>query len=951
MRITVIVTLILTAVALYAQSPVGGIQGVLTDSTGAVIPAATIVVSGNGAERNAQTQADGTWSVAGLAAAGYKIAVVFPGFAPFHANVTVEPGVIAQLPIQLVPVASRQEVSVSAEATAVTVEPEHNASATVVKERDLDALPDDPDDLSDMLTALAGPTADGNDATLMIDGFLGGSLPPKNTIKEIRLSSNPFSAEYDDLGFGRIEIITKPGTDTLHGSFQLTDSDAFFNSRNPYAANKADYVNRAFTETVSGSFAHKASWNLNANQGKVDTDAIIHAVALDPTLLTPLTIDQSVTTPRNRYNAIGRFDYQIDAANTVTARYAYYHDESENNGVGGYSLLSRAWTRQYSEQDLHISETAVLNPSLATETHFRFEHDTIAKTGDNSVPSVVVAGASSFGSAQVGNAHHAEDDYDAQNISTWLKGGHTLRFGARFYHSGVSDYAPANFGGTLSFFGVNDAPALDANNNPLPGPGIAISSLEQYRRTLVFEKMGYSPATIQALGGGASQFSVAGGNPYAEVGLTGGSAFLQDDWKILPNLTISPGLRFEKQSQQRNAVPIAPRIGLAWSPDSHGGKAGKTVIRLGAGVFYDRFWLNPLLQVAHLGGSLEQQYLITNPTFYSTIPSLSTLAAAQQTAVTWKLDPKIDACLNLMQAATLERQLPRNSTLTLTFLHITGTHVPDIINANTPLPGTYNPDDPSSGVRPLGNAAGNVFEYQSNGIYNQKLTIVKWEERLGKKVSLTTNYTLRFANNDDQWMGMPSNPYNLMQDYSRAPYDRRHSLNVVGSIQTVFGLQFSPMLLASSGQPYDVTTGTDLNGDTSTSDRPAFATDLTRPSVVITPPGAFDTAPLPGQKLVPRDYLVGPGMWNLNARLGRTFAVGRARVAAATGTTSSGGSEEKRFKLNFNIDVANVFNHLNPGNPVGTLSSPLFGQSTALNPLFRETSNLRRVQFGTTFSF
>ncbi len=171
-----------------------------------------------------------------------------------------------------------------------------------------------------------------------------------------------------------------------------------------------------------------------------------------------------------------------------------------------------------------------------------------------------------------------------------------------------------------------------------------------------------------------------------------------------------------------------------------------------------------------------------------------------------------------MQAATLERQLPRNSTLSVTFLHITGSHVPDIINANTPLPGTYNPADPTSGIRPLGNAAEDLYESQSNGICNQKLTMRKWEERLGKKVSVTTNYTLRFANNDAQWTGTPTNPNNLTQDYARAPYGRRHSLNVVGSIQTPLGVQFSPMLIMSSSQPYDITTGTDLNGD-------AFATD------------------------------------------------------------------------------------------------------------------------------
>jgi hypothetical protein len=154
--------------------------------------------------------------------------------------------------------------------------------------------------------------------------------------------------------------------------------------------------------------------------------------------------------------------------------------------------------------------------------------------------------------------------------------------------------------------------------------------------------------------------------------------------------------------------------------------------------------------------------------------------------------------------------------------------------------------------------------------------------------------------------------------------------------------------------------GHDLNGDSFGSDRPTFATDLTRPSVVVTRFGAFDTNPIPGQTLVPHNYLQGTGMWNLNARLGRTFTLGRHKAAAAgavstpaaggTATGSGSGGSEGRYKLNFNVEVNNVFNHNNPGGYVGNLSSPLFGQATSVL-LFRETSNLRRVQFGTTFSF
>jgi outer membrane receptor for ferrienterochelin and colicin len=503
--------------------------------------------------------------------------------------VTIESGSTAQLSIQLSPAAGKQEVNVTAEADAISVEPDHNASATVVKDSDLDALPDDPDDLSDMLAQLAGPTADGNTPSLMLDGFTGGTLPPKSTIKEIRLSQNPFSAEYDDLGFGRIEIITKPGTDSLHGSFQLTDSDSYFNSRNPYASNKADYVNRMFTETLSGSFKKKVSWTLNANEGKVDTDAIIHAITLTPSL-SPLNVDQSVTTPNNRYSVNGKIDYQLNASNTLSARYAYYLTERQNLGIGGYSLISRAYGGQDSQHEVHLTETAILSPKTVTETRFSMNPQYTTRTGDNTIPSLIVSGSFNAGSAQA-IQDQTIHTYNLRNVTTRAQGAHTLRFGGEFYRASVTDTAPTNFGGAFTFFGVAGAPQLDANNQPIPNTSIAISSLEQYRRTVLFTQLGYSPAAIQSLGGGASQFSISGGNPTARTALNGISVFLQDDWKVSPNLTISPGIRFEKQTAQHNSVPVLPRIGLAWSPDTRGGKTGKTVIRLGAGLFDDRFWI------------------------------------------------------------------------------------------------------------------------------------------------------------------------------------------------------------------------------------------------------------------------------------------------------------------------------------------------------------------------
>jgi len=936
-RLRLAIAFSLAAVFLAAQQS-GSLHGTVTDSSGAVIPAANIVLARDGARQSAKTQADGSYSFSALIPGEYRVSVAYPAFSLFEQPVAVDAGGVAELSIRLTPANAKQEISVTEGANDVSVDPSQSAVTTVIGSSDLDALPDDPDDLSDMLTQLAGPAAGISGVAMMVDGFALGQLPPKNTIKEIRIGQNPFSSEYDNLGFGRIEIITKPGTDSLHGNLQLTDSDSLFNSRNPYAANKAAYVNRSFNETLSDSVAHKLSWTVNATQNKIDTDAIIHAVTLNSSTLAQESVDQSVTTPRNVYAGMARVDYQITPGNTATARYSYNRSDQSNNGIGGYSLTDLAYSSENSSHELQLTETAVLSPAAVSETHFGFTRVLSSEFGGSTAPAINVVGSFNGGSAQLGNAYDRENDFELQNITTIVHAKHNIRFGGRWRQTRVTDNSPSNFGGTFTFLGVSAAPELDANNQPIPGTGISISSLEQYRRTLLFQRLGYSPAEIQALGGGASQFSIAGGNPLAQVGDTNWGGFVQDDWKIRSNLTLSAGLRYEFQTNYSGTANPAPRLALAWSPDGVGGKAAKTVIRMGAGVFYDRWGTSQQIQAERFNGVNEHQYLLTDPQFFGTVPSLASLAAAQQTPVTWKVDPKIKPAREFNEAVTLERQLPLGSALSVIFLHVDGIHIPDIVNANTPYPGTYNPADPSSGVRPYGNAAGDIFEYQSNLVYNRKITNVKDTTKLSKKVSFTVNYTLLYAHNDGGWFGTPANPYNLTQGYGRANYDSRNNFNLVGTTLAPLGLEFSPIFLAASGNPYNLTTGTDLNGDSFSNDRPAFATDLSRPSVVFTRFGAFDTNPMPGQTRVPFNYLTGAGMWNLSARLSRTFAFGPAS------------GNDKRFKLNFNVNANNVFNHTDPGGYVGNLSSPLFGQSTGLY-LFRETSNLRRVQFGTSLTF
>jgi hypothetical protein len=941
----------LLATMLVAQQNTGIVRGVLTDTSGAVIPAATVSLTGGDTRKTAVTQADGSYTFPGLPSGDYTVKVEFPGFRIFEKTVTVDAGKSIEFPIQLIPSGGTQAVTVSGgKGPELSTDPSKNQSALVVAGDNLDALPDDPDDLSDALNQLAGPAAGPTGGPqILLDGFSNAQLPPKAAIKEIKINQNPFSAEYDNLGFGRIEIITKPGSDQLRGGLGLTDSDAFFNSRNPYAANKPGYVNRLIQANLAGPLGRRASYLVNFAQRTIDNTALINAVTLDPTTLIERPIRSSVLTPRDDYTGNARFDYQISTNNTFTGNYQYYRSDRDNNGIGQYSLVSREYSNEQSRHDVRLTETAVLNSSTVTDTKFAFTQISTDQFGSNTVPGLIVSGAFNAGSAQVGRASNLWRQYEFQSNTTTIHGPHTVVFGARVRYTGITDISPTNFGGTFSFFGESDAPVLNANNQfeygsdgqPLTAP---ITSLEQYRRTLLFQGLGFSPEEVQAMGGGASQFSIAGGNPLARVGQTDAGLYVQDDWRIRPNFSLSAGMRYEMQTNISDHADLGPRIAIAWSPGKTkpGGGSPKTVIRAGVGMFYNRFSANLILQENRFNGITQQQFVVTNPDFFPSIPSLPTLLSQQQPPVTYKVQGNTQALALRESALTLERQLPAKTTVSATFVNLLATHLTTIVNVNTPLPGTYIPGDPTSGVRPLGNAAGNPFVYEADGFIKENVTRIQITSNVNSRVSLNAYYQLMFAKGDADNLGSPSNPFNLMQDYGASSFQLRNYFSLQGTIKMPFGLQLNPLFITASGYPYNLTIGSDLNGDTIANERPAFATDLSRPSVVITPFGAFDTDPLPGEKLVPRNYLSGSGEWNLNMRLGRTFSFGKPRTA--------GKNAEKRYKLNFNIDVNNVFNHLNPGGYVGNLSSPLFGQSTALY-LFTDTSNNRKVTFGTNFSF
>ena len=987
----------------------GTIKGQVLDDTGAYVPATDIKITGpRGFTKAIQSDATGTFSVPGLQPGSYTLKTTRPGFAVSSSQVTLSAGKVVNLNIPLKVEASKQEVTVQGEAVGtVSVEASANASQLVLKQAEIDALPDDPDDLAADLQALAGPSAGPNGGQIYIDGFTGGQLPPKSSIREIRINQNPFSAEFDRLGFGRIEILTKPGTDRLRGSIYFGDSDSVFNSRNPFVLNKPDYSSRMVSGNVGGPINKKTSYFLDFERRDINDNADINALEINPQTLTPFQYQQAVLTPNARTEVSGRVDYAINDKNTLVVRLQDEFSNQQNAGLGTTTLVSRAYTTSTGEKVGYLTETAMINAKVINETRFRMQYGTSSANGNNTIPSISVASSFSGGGAGVGSSFSTSDSYEIQNYTSVLEGVHSMKFGIRLIGSKVSSNAPNGFNGSYSFNG-SVGPYLDANNNPIAPCTSSLatsanceqlSSLEQYRRTLLFQGMGYSVAQIQALGGMPSQFSIVAGNPLAKAGQIQSGLFYQDDWRLRSNVTLSMGLRWETQTNIHDRSDFAPRLAVAWSPDSHGTRAGKTVIRIGSGFFYDRFSMSTVLNAERFNGVSELDYVQQYPTYFSptSVPPLSSLTL--QTITRYQIDPNLHSPYIVQSAFGVDRQLPRNTTISINYMLSKGVHEFMVRDINAPLDGTYVYGTRSSGVYPYGSAAGVINNYESTGMWNQKQLIVNVNSRISTNFSLSGYYTLNYAHSNTDGVGSnPSDPYNLALDYGRASGQSRHRGLIFGSIATPKkwgNLRFSPFVSFRSGTPFDITTGKDLNGDTYFDDRPMFApsgSSCTNPNVKCTNYGNFLLSPVAGQSWVPipRNYATGPANFSANLRLSRTWGFGEVRTSAAGGVSSggdhgpggSGGSRggggggmrggggggirgggsmrgggdttNQRYNLTLSLNARNLFNTVNLANPVGSLSSPNFGQSLSVAGGyggFGSNANNRRLDMSIRFSF
>src|SRR5271168_1696948 len=295
LKIVLLFLVALTPMVATAQQIGATVRGLVADPENAVIPGATVTFTpASGKALITQSQSDGTYVLRNVPAGTYAVTVTMQGFASFvKAGVHITAGQNLTLDAQMAIQEQKQEINVTTTSAQVSVDADNNASATVLKGKDLDALSDDPDELSSELTALAGPAAGPNGGQIYVDGFTGGQLPPKSSIREIRINQNPFSAEYDKLGYGRVEVFTKPGTDKFHGQFNLQGITSALNTSNPLLnefnspgqpeQTQPPYHTIFVLGNITGPLAKNASFTLSGSHRSIQDNSLVSATILNPT--------------------------------------------------------------------------------------------------------------------------------------------------------------------------------------------------------------------------------------------------------------------------------------------------------------------------------------------------------------------------------------------------------------------------------------------------------------------------------------------------------------------------------------------------------------------------------------------------------------------------------------------------------------------------------------------
>jgi len=814
----------------YCQE-MGALKGTVEDSTGAVVIGAHVALkhSETGKHFSGVTDQDGYFKVARLPVGQYVLSVEAPGFETWQNTVEVDVKPAAAILIRLKLGQVKQQVIVKAQAEAAPSALD-NPDYLKLDQTSLQRLPMREGDPLAIPSLFLEPAVMGSQGPqLIVDGVEVGTLElPTSAIKEIYVDKSPYSAEFGRPGKGRIEVITRQGsTHNYRGSVSFIFRNSALDARNAFALTRPTLQRPIGEFQLSGPLSRKISFFVAGRYVHRNQAAIIDAITPGGKLF------QNFPVHGLDAHGFGRLDFKLRNRNQLALSYKYKDKSRQNQTVGGFDLPSRATNTLDRENEVRVFETAAVSEAFLNEVRFTYKRQSISTASLSSDPAIIVLDSFNTGGAQQWLAQ-TEQVGVFQDIATTVIGRDTLRFGFAARPRFFDVFNATNFGGTFMFSRLST---------------FAASSPYIFKQNQGDPRVAYHQIEY--------------------------SSFVQNEARLAPSLSLSFGGRYEFQSNLDYHKNVAPRAGLAFAPGR-----GETVIRAGAGLFYDRLPDVMQQQAILYDGIHILQVVIPHAAYPVPFPS-GQIQFATPSVV--QIAPGIRTPFLFQADLSIERKLGKGGNyLTVDYTTLKGSRLYRMRDINAPLPLT--------GQRPNPNFV-NIDQFESSGSSKSNMLITTLKTSPHPRINMMVQYTYSHTIDDTSGLfSLPANNYDLTAERGRSDLDRRHRLNLLGSYQLPFAFKFGTVLTVSSGLPYNITTGFDNNHDTVANDRP------------------------PG---IGRNTGRGPGFAQLDVHLSRAFHFQK---------------NMHRPRVEFGVDAFNVLNSVNYKNFIGTLTSPFFGRANAANP-------------------
>jgi hypothetical protein len=856
----------------------GRLSVTVADQTGAVLPTANVRIVRQDGDANQQqpepvvASDQGIAVFANLPEGRYTVEVEFPGFEKaITRDVRVRPGENRQ---SIVLALQKQEdaVTVTQDARAAAADPRGTFGSALTREQ-IDALSDDPQEMRRQLAGMVG-----GDAVIRVDSFEGAQLPPKSQIRSIRVSRDAFAAEFHAAGGLFIDIITQPGQGSTRGGTQMRLRDGSMSGRSPFAARRPPERTQDYQFFLGGALIKdRMGYGINVNSTTAWETPLINAAT--PTGIRAETL--GVRVPRDITNVNASLDYALTKDQVLRVAFNRNATEFRNQGIGLYDEVERAFATATTTSQLRMQEAGPLGRRFFMNTRLLVGWTDQASTSAAEAPTIRVNDAFTSGGQQVSGGNQSRTVNLASDLD-YVRGTHSVRMGLSTDASWVSSNAFSNYLGTYTFESLN---AFNA--------GRALS----YTRRI--------------------------GDPNISYFNMQGALYIQDDIRVRPGLTLSPGLRYELQTHVRDVNNIGPRFGLTWSPF----RTGRTSVRVSSGIFYDWLTMSTYEQTLRVDGFRQREVNIADPGYPDPGPLESNILPANR----YLLSDAIRMPRTLRFSGGVDQTFSPLMRIGVTYAHMRGTSLQRGLNLNPAVDGVRQDPTFVNVIQVTSDARSRLDTITLNmdgglapptsPFLSNRAPLVDW-----KRVRFYTNYTLGWMrNNTDGDFGLP--PVSLDLDWGFAPQDVRHRVNTGFNHQIVRNLTSGMNLNMSTGTPYTLRTGFDDNGDLIFNDRPAG---------------------------VARNTARAATQWSVNANASYAINFGRRNTPPPPGfliqvvgnqaPTVQQITPDWRYRMQFFVNIQNLTNRANYIGYSGMFTSPFYGRPTSV-------ANPRKVDIGVNFQF